>query len=107
MLDEATRQVEAQVQFVAQENVLHEQLAALNVELAEARELHLSAAQWEAALPCMKELSDAVARCRARLRELTQVNSNVPGARVRPQMPLPGGRAETRSSARMGRAHTV
>ena len=45
MLDEATRQVEARLQFMAQEKVLHEQLAALNVELTRARQQRLSAVQ--------------------------------------------------------------
>jgi hypothetical protein len=70
MLDEATRQVRARLAFVAQENVLHEQLAALNIELTWARQQHLSAAQWETALPCVKELCAAVVLCRDRIQEL-------------------------------------
>jgi hypothetical protein len=36
MTDEATHQVKARLDFVAQENVLHEQLAKLNAELIRA-----------------------------------------------------------------------
>jgi hypothetical protein len=76
MLDEATRQVRARLQFVAQENVLHEHLAALTAELARVRGQRLSAAQWEAALPYVRELSAAATLCRDRLRGLTQVDSD-------------------------------
>jgi hypothetical protein len=69
MLDEATRQVEARLQFMAQEKVLHEQLAALNVELTRARQQRLSAVQWETALPYVTELCAAVALCRNRVQE--------------------------------------
>jgi hypothetical protein len=79
MLDEATRQVEARLQFMAQENVLHEQLAALNVELARVRDERLSAARWKAAQPCVDELIAAAALCRDRLRGLTQVDSDAAG----------------------------
>jgi hypothetical protein len=70
MLDEATRQVRARLAFVAQENVLHEQLAALNADLSRARHQRLSADQWEAALPNLIKLCDAVVVCRERFHEL-------------------------------------
>jgi hypothetical protein len=70
MLDEATRQVEARLEFLAEENVLHEQLTALNTELIQARQLRLSAAKWKAARSCMKDVCGAVAQCRAHLRDL-------------------------------------
>jgi hypothetical protein len=75
MLDDATRQVRARLDFVAQENVLHEQLAALNAELARARHQRLSADQWEAMLPYLIKLTDAVAVCRERFRELATTGS--------------------------------
>jgi hypothetical protein len=70
MLDEATRQVRARLDFAAQENVLHEALAALNRELLRARDQQWSAAQWEAALLYMRDLSDAVEGCRMQVQAL-------------------------------------
>ena len=67
------------MQFAAREKVLHEHLAALNVELARVRDERLSAAQWKAAQPCMDELIAAAALCRDRLRGLTQVDSDAAG----------------------------
>ena len=72
MLDEATRQVESRLEFLAQENVLHEQLTAFNTELIQARKQRLSAARWQAARSCMQDLCGAVAQCRAHLRDLMQ-----------------------------------
>jgi hypothetical protein len=68
--DQPAEQVAARLDFVAQENVLHEQLRAITAELAEARQRGLSAERWQAALAYLIELCDAIALFRTRLREL-------------------------------------
>ena len=76
MLNDATRQIRARLHFMAQERVLMQRLAALRAELAHVRDQRLSAAEWEAAEPCVRELSAAAARCRDRLRGAHQVDSD-------------------------------
>ena len=70
--EQPAEQLAARLDFVAQENVLHEQLLALTAELGEARQRGLSAAQWEAALPHLVELCDAIVLFRTRWRELVR-----------------------------------
>ena len=67
---EPQKRLEARLAFIQQENVLHDQLMALNSEIAAARQRNPSPEQWEAALVHFVELCDAVARFRARWREI-------------------------------------
>ena len=64
--------LKARLDFVSQENVFHEHLAALNAELNVARQWGLSAEQWTAALSYMVEACDAVALLRIRLKEFAR-----------------------------------
>jgi hypothetical protein len=70
--DQPAEQVAVRLDFVAQENVLHEQLTAITAELAEARQRDLSAEQWQAALAHLVDLCDAVTLFSMRLRELVR-----------------------------------
>lgn len=70
--DQPAEQVAARLDFVAQENVLHDQLRAITAELAEARQRGLSAEQWQAALAHLVDVCDAVTLFRSRLRELVR-----------------------------------
>lgn len=67
---EPHKRLEARLAFARQENVLHDQLMALNSDVAAARQRNLSPEQWEAALAYFVEMCDAVARFRARWREI-------------------------------------
>jgi hypothetical protein len=70
MTDEQRPRLQARLAFTAQENVLHDQLMALNAEIAAARQGNPSPEQWQAALAHLVDVCNAVARFRARLREL-------------------------------------
>ena len=65
-------QLAARLDFVAQENVLHEQLTAVTAEITDARQGGLSAEQWQAAVAHLVALCDAVVLFRRRLRELVR-----------------------------------
>jgi hypothetical protein len=56
--------------FASQENILHEQLMALNAEITAARQGNVPPEQWEAVLPLLVEVCDAVARFRAGWRDI-------------------------------------
>jgi hypothetical protein len=68
--EQSPRALQARLAFTAQENVLHDQLMALNAEIAAARQRNPSPDQWEAALAHLVEVCNAIAHFRARWREL-------------------------------------
>jgi hypothetical protein len=68
--DQPAEQVAARLDFVAQENVLHEQLRAVTAEIAAARQHGLSAEQWRTGLAHLVNVCDALALFRTRWREL-------------------------------------
>ena len=73
MTDNPTgEQVAARLDFVAQENVLHEQLSAITTELVAARQRGPGAKQWQAGLAHLVALCDAVDVFRAQWQELVR-----------------------------------
>ena len=60
----------ARLDFVAQENVLHEQLRAVNAEITAARQHGLSADQWRTGLAQLVNVCEAIAVFRTRWHEL-------------------------------------
>jgi hypothetical protein len=77
-------ELRVRLDFVAQENKLHTELAALIADLVAARQHGLSAAQWTTALSSLIELCDAVAVFRRQLQEFVRADDR-PGAGARPR----------------------